>query len=385
MGNSSYSFYFLDPVVRNPFGNGLEEFAKDHPANISWSITNKCNIRCLQCFNDSGVPHHRELTREAALDLARQMVDMKVQSVTLTGGEPLTRPDVLDIARTLVDGGIRVVINTNGILLTDENVRELKNTGVEGVEVGLDGACARTHDYFRGQGVFDKATAGLRRASQAGLFTIIATTINKKNISELQGFLDMAERIGVDVISLRKLFPIGRGADVRHLALSAEETKIMLKFWYQNQFEKENKVLVFSPEPLRILMSETLLKGATEHDSYVMGGCAAGIGFVSVEADGSVVPCGFAKIVVGNVMAKPLTEIWQNSEVLRKFRVRKVEGKCGNCKYKILCGGCRGYDHTLSLNDSDDRSECVCPLLLDEEFALSESSKQPAVAGRQSK
>jgi len=82
----------------------------------------------------------------------------------------------------------------------------------------------------------------------------------------------------------------------------------------------------------------------------VFYGCAAGRGFVYMKANGDVRPCPFVEINAGNVRQKPFDQIWQESEVFLSLRNREntLKGKCGRCRYRTICGGCRG--RAMALN-----------------------------------
>jgi len=74
-------------------------------------------------------------------------------------------------------------------------------------------------------------------------------------------------------------------------------------------------------------------------------GCQAGKGYVGISAEGDVAPCVHlldSEAVCGNVRETPLSEILAEHPVLQGLRSRKpLTGKCGTCRYKQTCGGCR--------------------------------------------
>ncbi|MDO4541072.1 MAG: SPASM domain-containing protein, partial [Syntrophomonadaceae bacterium] len=75
------------------------------------------------------------------------------------------------------------------------------------------------------------------------------------------------------------------------------------------------------------------------------GGCSAGTKFGNVDPQGNVHPCQFWQdYTVGNVREKPFSEIWTSDDplmVMLREKANHVGGKCGECKHKTLCGGCR--------------------------------------------
>jgi radical SAM protein with 4Fe4S-binding SPASM domain len=69
-------------------------------------------------------------------------------------------------------------------------------------------------------------------------------------------------------------------------------------------------------------------------------GCRAGIGMLSIKPNGDVVPCPLLDVKAGNVREQRLREILE-SEVFTRLQSREVQGRCGACKFRELCGGCR--------------------------------------------
>ncbi|NMA50942.1 MAG: radical SAM protein [Mollicutes bacterium] len=67
------------------------------PLKISMNLTKKCNLRCLQCFSNSGVCSKNELTTEEIYKLFDDMKDNGTFFICLGGGEPFTRLDLFDI------------------------------------------------------------------------------------------------------------------------------------------------------------------------------------------------------------------------------------------------------------------------------------------------
>jgi radical SAM protein with 4Fe4S-binding SPASM domain len=76
----------------------------------------------------------------------------------------------------------------------------------------------------------------------------------------------------------------------------------------------------------------------------VFFGCAAGRGFIYIKANGDVWPCPFVEVNAGNIREQSLEYIYKNSTVLNNLRNREntLKGKCKTCKYRKMCGGCRG-------------------------------------------
>jgi radical SAM protein with 4Fe4S-binding SPASM domain len=74
-----------------------------------------------------------------------------------------------------------------------------------------------------------------------------------------------------------------------------------------------------------------------------------GKGFLFVSHVGNVYPSGFLPIHAGNIREKPLADIYQNAPIFKALRdTSKLEGKCGACEYKEICGGSRARAYAVT-------------------------------------
>src|SRR5471032_396567 len=71
-------------------------------------------------------------------------------------------------------------------------------------------------------------------------------------------------------------------------------------------------------------------------------GCLAGTAVCFISNEGEVYPCGYLPVSAGSTRKTPFTDIWNDSSVFQQLRnPDALEGKCGECRYQSLCGGCR--------------------------------------------
>ena len=104
-------------------------------------------------------------------------------------------------------------------------------------------------------------------------------------------------------------------------------------------------------------------------------GCHAGQAFAAVGAEGGIVPCVQlldSDATRGNVRERPLSEVYFNDPVFKALRERSsLKGKCGRCRYRMSCGGCRAlaFYHSGDILGEDPTCffepacpEDICPL-----------------------
>ena len=77
----------------------------------------------------------------------------------------------------------------------------------------------------------------------------------------------------------------------------------------------------------------------------------AGGSFLFVGRKGDVKPCGYFDLSVGNIREKPLDKIYNESQELISMRNSdNLEGKCGICPFRRMCGGCRARSYAVTGN-----------------------------------
>jgi heme b synthase len=278
--------------------------------------------------------------------------------VILTGGEPLMRPDIFDIARYGNDKGLRMVMAPNGTMITEENAKEMVSAGIQRISVSLDGATRESHDRFRQvDGAFDGALRGIEYAKGADLDFQINTTITQQNFPELPKIQELAVRLGAVAHHIFLLVPTGRGKYILDQEITAQQYEEALN-WFYDQRDKVPLQLkaTCAPHYYRILRQRARAEGKTvsfqTHGlDAVTRGCLGGTGFCFISNTGIVQPCGFLDVECGDVTRTPFSEIWKESPVFLALRdFDRLEGKCGRCEYKRVCGGCRARAYEATGN-----------------------------------
>jgi len=110
--------------------------------NLRLSVTDRCNLRCEYCMPEDDyawLPREDVLHFEEISTLVDRFVELGVDKVRLTGGEPLLRRDLPAlIAMVAAKPGIRdLALTTNGLLLP-EQADALKSAGLRRITISLD-------------------------------------------------------------------------------------------------------------------------------------------------------------------------------------------------------------------------------------------------------
>jgi GTP 3',8-cyclase len=171
------------------------------------SVTDRCNYKCIYCRTGEYGAQYPELAIEEYLRLIKIFVNLGIEKVRLTGGEPLLRNGLIELIqqlaalRTTSGHPLDIALTTNGHLL-DKMAAPLKNAGLNRVTVSMDAVDAPTFERItRVPGSYKKVLAGIRAAKSAGLtpLKINCVLLRGFNDNEIEGFARFAREEDVVV------------------------------------------------------------------------------------------------------------------------------------------------------------------------------------------
>ena len=171
------------------------------------SVTDRCNYKCIYCRTGEYGAQYPELAIEEYLRLIKLFVNLGIEKVRLTGGEPLLRNGLIELIqelaslRTTSGEPLDIALTTNGHLL-DKMAAPLKAAGLNRVTVSMDAVDAPTFERItRVPGSFNKVLTGIRVAKAAGLtpLKINCVLLRGFNDNEVEGFARFAREEDVIV------------------------------------------------------------------------------------------------------------------------------------------------------------------------------------------
>ena len=339
------------PVASGAWGMGCIGY----PGHPVWEVTGACNLRCIHCHAVSGQAAKDELTT----DEGKRLIDMiaaesEFRTLIYTGGEPLVRPDIFELLRHSQKAGMANIIATNGTLIDEEMAFKLKDHGVVCHAISLDAADPSVHNMVRNKaGAFDLAMRGIEATRKAGIMLQTNTTAMEYNMPHLPELIDYADRCGAGIMLMYQLVAVGRGEKIEQATLKKSANQHLSELISKKQ--KSCSMIiepVAGPQYWPYLLEKGGIRGGPllKLAEKVFHGCAAARGFVYIKANGDVWPCPFVEVSGGNVRNTGFHQIYHESELFRNLRRREetLKGLCGECRYKTVCGGCRGRAHAYS-------------------------------------
>ena len=354
----------------NPLINAVD--FSERPFLAIWEVTQACDLACVHC-RASAQPnrHPMELTTNEGKGLIDQVAAMQVPVFVLTGGDPIKRPDLFELITHARKAGVRVSLTPSATpLLTQDVIVRLKEAGLSRLAVSMDGASAATHDAFRGMtGSFARTLDAIRWANEVGLPVQINTTFSRRNIGEIDAIVALMETLRITLWSVFFLVPTGRGklndllsadefeqvfANLHRLSKTAAfdikttEAQHYRRFVLQ-QKTKERKAGASLSGPEKVV----------DAIGRAPRGLNDGKGFVFISHRGDVYPSGFLPFAAGNVREQRLSAIYCKSSLFVNLRdTSKLEGKCGACEFKQICGGSRARSYALTGNPFGEEPCC---------------------------
>jgi radical SAM protein with 4Fe4S-binding SPASM domain len=348
---------------------------------LFWETTVRCNLACAHCrrleSNDAEVA---DLSTSQAGVLIAQLAELgrrqpQMPVLVFSGGEPLCRADLFELVGRARQQGIMAALATNGTLIDSDKAAQIRAGGIARVSVSLDGATAEVHDRMRQiPGAFDRALEGLRHLREAGVPFQINVTLTQGNAGQLEEIYELARSLGAVAVHLFMLVPVGCGQVLAQtdMLTPAQYEQIMRDICVLEGRGQIQIKVTCGPHYERVKREQGLhnTRPATGHPGGATPGaarpggpsrgCLAGLGVLFVSHRGDVYPCGYLPVDCGNILAKRLVEIWDGNEDLARLRDAAVlEGKCGRCEYRYVCGGCRARAFGMTGNYLAEEPFCA--------------------------
>ena len=324
-----------------------------HIFTLQMSITSKCNLQCLHCYDDGKEQVHMSFNQcITAFDTFFAFCNKweRFPRIWITGGEPTIHPffwDILDYIQEKVGKDCFVTILSNGITITEEFVKKVEAYPMRiDVQVSVDGACAEIHDSIRGEGNFEKAVTALKIMESTPIVTHLHFVVHKDNYEDGFFMTDLANQLGVNVLTVTRLVPWGRGKKLYEKMLTPQQVQRL----YRKLSDDYDRLLASSQSNLHIARDRCdwpIIYGdpATE-EAFTKNGhkCGAAQSYINVMENGDVYPCRRLPIVVGNIFKEDLIKIWQHP-FMWKLRQKHeyIKGKCKDCYFCVaaphVCSG----------------------------------------------
>jgi len=333
---------------------------------VFYEMTQACDLVCRHC---RACAQRRPAPEELATAESRLLVDQLTEFpepplLVLTGGDPFKRTDFFELIEYAVLRGLQVSITPSATpLVTASAIRRLRDAGIGRMAISIDGVDAVTHDAVRGvSGSYQRSLEILEDARQLGLETQINTVLTPGNLQQIEAMAEKFSEFAIALWSVFFLVPVGRGDQLARLnATQCEEA--FTRLWHQSLTQPYMIKTTEAPHYRRYVIQHQLERregvGDGNPHPFVPGGVNDGKGVMFVSHAGLVYPSGFLPIVCGLFPQQHLVQIYQESPIFRSLRdSSQLEGKCGRCEFRNICGGSRARAYAVTGNLFAQEPDC---------------------------
>lgn len=326
------------------------------PETMTLMVTDGCNLRCRHCWLDCrSLAKANRVATSKIQQLIKDFSQLGGTHINLTGGEILSHPGwhrILQFcfSHTRIN---TVCLQTNSTMITRKHIAVLLDFPPDRlkIQVSLDGAYARAHDFVRGPGSFGRAMAGLRLLAEAGLGpqTQVAFTEMAHNFNELPILLENLNKMGISRLISSTLIKGGRATESTHLNLPTPA-----QYWELiNLYQTDSDFKRLYDQQANFAAIEWFKHRSETTDSKC--GCLKNL---FVDSRGYLYPCTMLlldRYASESIYTRPLDLViretlpkWAEIPILSRQRPNRLNS-CSRCANKNHCGGgCMGRAATSS-------------------------------------
>ncbi len=348
---TEYMHQLADPTpVRRRRGSGPVK-----PVVI-WNLTRRCNLKCRHCYTVSAdVKFPGELNEKQAFETLEDLGQFRVPAIILSGGEPLDSPYLFPLAKRARELTRVLALSTNGTKIFGETADQVAEIGFDYVGISIDGI-GETNDWFRGvDGAFDAAVRGVRELKKRNVRVGLRFCLTEGTQHHLPDLLKLCDDEGVDKFYLSHLVYAGRGdknrgEDAHHLMTRKGMDLLLERAWEAASGGRPLDIVTGNNDAdagyfldwAKDRFAPDLVANLRDH-LVAWGGNSSGMGVANIDFLGKVHPDTYwSDYTVGNVKTTPFSELWTGDDPMLatlRTRPRPLEGRCGDCAIKDVCGG----------------------------------------------
>ncbi len=323
-------------------------------------ITEHCQLRCKHCYMGDRLDANRYMSPELIEQILSTLrIAYGQYKVYLLGGEPTTHPQLEQILAICRRQGYKVVLTSNGLI--PPRVWPLLEGQLDSFSFSMDGAHRESHEAMRGPNTWRPLIASIKRAVDAGYQTRAIFTVTTENRPDVPDAIDLAEELGLEMLSFHYFTPTGLGLDKPHYQLPPTEWMGLceqIRGWAAGR-----RLRVFYP-PSFVPAAQL---SALARQGY--RGCTArSLERLAIFPDGRVYICSaFFDTDLHYGTFRDGVIVPRHSQGPTELTlVNQVSDNCRSCGNAGICGGgCAAYDHlgrTLTSSACDRTTVPVCPL-----------------------
>lgn len=292
------------------------------PITLQLEITNKCNMHCGFCYNNSTVERQNDLSKDEWISFSHSIVSCGgVFQCIISGGEPtLFKNNIIEIMDIYSRDGSAFTLISNGTGIDKEFAFLLAKYKWYWVQISIDSHLSEKHDYIRGSiGAWKQAVNAIMYLKNYGIPVSIASVITKENFEDMEDIIKLAISLGIDQVIFSSVLYSGRASINKDYFLLEEKFKLKCK----KLVEKYKGTILVT----RAATFSEQIENMRSHPPTSL----------IVRPDGNVKLDCILPFVIGNIRDNSIIEIWQKAKLLYEEKFFKdFLNKALNNKFDVI-------------------------------------------------
>ena len=319
---------------------------------LQWHLTDNCDQRCKHCYiyqrKDvfyQGLPIETlELILDDFITFCKKTD--KYPSISLTGGDPLLYRSFWDLTELLRKKKIYFNILGNSFHLSPEIAKKLKDKGCQHYQMSIDGM-EETHDFLRKQGSFDDTLNKISCINNAGLRSVIMTTVSRVNANQITDIIELAVKYKVSKFAFARYCPNHNEGE--NIMSPMEYKELLENCWNTFSKYKDQRATLFvlKDHLWKLFLYEKGMLSIDTNNDYIADGCHCAISHMTLLPDGTIYACRRFESPVGKVPEMTFFDIFKNEE-MEKYRQFNMFEACSKCPVLNYCRGCPAVSFGVS-------------------------------------
>jgi cyclic pyranopterin phosphate synthase len=275
------------------------------------SVTDRCNLRCIYCMPADGVSdkgHSRIISYEDILKFVETGVELGINKVRITGGEPLVRKGLDRLIYALSKLELEeITMTTNGVLLSKYG-KKLKKSGLDRVNISLDTLNKNNYKKITRRDYFNKVLFGIETALKLNLNPV------KINVVVIRGFNDNEIDDFVELSREKELHI--RFIEYMPLGVEISEEKFCSNKKVKEHILKNNKMHAINIDgngPAKYYRADKA-KGSIGFISAISNNFCSNCNRLRLTADGKIKPC------LGNNIEVELPDKMRKNNIISAYK-----------------------------------------------------------------
>jgi radical SAM protein with 4Fe4S-binding SPASM domain len=342
-------------------GNRLDHFI--------WSCTRAYPVKHAFSLGD-GNPLSNELTTAEAKLMLNKVVEFGVDNLFISGagwtGEPLMRKDFLELIRYVGELKLSPYVKVTGWHFDNKVAEELAKANCKAI-ICLAGL-KETDAKLRGERAFEESINAARLCKKHGVQFAVSVINTKYVINQVPALVKLAIELGARSFHLASLIP--QPIDVEKqlqvlgpLEPSPQQRENQLEEIYELNKKARDYILIVPYEMFNNRLLKTKEPWRELRSTCSMCDNLTTYEWLEILEDGKAYACAPLGLEFGDIRTDSIQQIMdrmRTSGVIKRLADRtNLKGKCGDCEFKSICGGCRARAYVYSKDSLNQDPACV--------------------------